>query len=791
MDKPKLIEQALPAPGRSPDQDTSLFSNLRNRASILAFATLSGLSALGCRGAKDSPQSEPSPSLSSHPVDHPAIPDAGINVQKSKIDPLNPPPEIVGAQETISPAYLYERAVFHLSKVLSYDTKEQDGRTTFFLDPYHGFEITAIATRPDGLKTEEEKQAWRNDRRLDVSKFEPTELRYRIKLDHGKELPLAATRVSSLEDTYQAATQDIKLGRKTVPLADALDTLTKAELHKTKIYRYLVDKRTEDCKKNIVELQATHKSQLAERRKLQASKDPDDVSRLADLQDEIQTTLDSITEYRKSLRHPVDYVNEFADTLVNGLIAQESQYQQDPKNKSSAKGVWQITDIALQDVQKANPRAHYKDQDRTNLARSTQIAIKYFDIIFSQIADDVEAFDQKFPEEEYSVLMPALLTAYHSGPGRFHTIVEDFLKNTPQGLTNGYDKNELQIAAKDIFAYMIIKYFHHSRYENSDRFDDESLTYALKIDAWAELMKLARQTQDPGRFTWKIASTRPSDLNIYQPPLPNEAKYIPNEEEPPRPIPSSVLILSPSAQPPVPSASAVSPAMPVPSAKTVPLPSAKPVTTQAPIAPEAQQNAAPKPIGKSLGLKDFIPETTALTHNTHVFLPNSPVGPITITSAFMEESTHSFKRYPMPAIFGDGHMEVVPPGHINLGIDYTIPDSNIKVWYGGKIVKMGIEVGYGRRITIATDVTYRYKGHDYQVEQAYAHMASFAKKLKAGSKVHHGDFIGIMGGSSTNGVEHYAHHVDLRTTIQVPDKKGQAQTYDLSLNALENQLKEK
>jgi LysM repeat protein len=166
--------------------------------------------------------------------------------------------------------------------------------------------------------------------------------------------------------------------------------------------------------------------------------------------------------------------------------------------------------------------------------------------------------------------------------------------------------------------------------------------------------------------------------------------------------------------------------------------------------------------GKSRKLN--LPITIAefqLNANNYQRFAHSLLGNITITGGFMEPNGHSQKPE-MKAIFLSGELKTLAPANRNIGIDYYVENGEVKAWYGGIITKAGREGGYGRRVHIQLDVTYRYQGKDYQVYQAYAHNQEI--EVSVGQEITQGQQIAIMGGSGI-GENDYPPHVDLSTYL--------------------------
>lgn len=160
---------------------------------------------------------------------------------------------------------------------------------------------------------------------------------------------------------------------------------------------------------------------------------------------------------------------------------------------------------------------------------------------------------------------------------------------------------------------------------------------------------------------------------------------------------------------------------------------------------------------------------------------SSPVlGDFTVTASFMDPDGHGFKRNGAYAIFSSDPQTVVriPPGRVNLGIDYVTPDGRIRNWFAGTVERVTYEPnGYGYRAVVRTDMTYRFQGRDYPVYTHYAHAAE-AFNLRSGDRITPGQDIGRMGNTGAS----QGAHVDFRTWIRLEDGR----IVDVSPNLLVN-----
>jgi hypothetical protein len=159
--------------------------------------------------------------------------------------------------------------------------------------------------------------------------------------------------------------------------------------------------------------------------------------------------------------------------------------------------------------------------------------------------------------------------------------------------------------------------------------------------------------------------------------------------------------------------------------------------------------------------------------------------PVKMTSGFMEPSdTHSAKPT-LYAIFDKNPKQIteIPPGYYNVGIDYVVltPDQSVRTWYTGVVTQSGWEEGYGYRVRIRTDITFRFNGKDYPVYMAYAHLDNIDAKAKEGDRVFQGQRIGEMGG--TGKTPPYDQHVDLQIWVKIDGKD-----VNVSPNVLVKQL---
>ncbi|HEX8720754.1 MAG TPA: peptidoglycan-binding protein [Pyrinomonadaceae bacterium] len=164
---------------------------------------------------------------------------------------------------------------------------------------------------------------------------------------------------------------------------------------------------------------------------------------------------------------------------------------------------------------------------------------------------------------------------------------------------------------------------------------------------------------------------------------------------------------------------------------------------------------------------------------------SSPVlGDFTVTASFMDPDGHGFKSNGAYAIYGDDPQTVVriPPSRVNLGIDYVTADGRIRNWFAGTVESRSYEKdGYGYRVIIRTDMTYRYQGRDYPVYEHYAHAAG-RFEVREGDRVTPGQDIGRMGNTGAS----KGPHVDFRTWIVLDDGRRVEISPNLLVNRQRN-----
>jgi LysM repeat protein len=189
------------------------------------------------------------------------------------------------------------------------------------------------------------------------------------------------------------------------------------------------------------------------------------------------------------------------------------------------------------------------------------------------------------------------------------------------------------------------------------------------------------------------------------------------------------------------------------------------------------------PSSRPLNLPITIAEHQLNSSNYQIF-SHPLLGSITITGGYMEPHGHA-RKPEQKAIFLNQTLKTLPADKShegrNIGIDYVVSDRKVKAWYGGTVTKQGKEGGYGRRVHIQLNDTYEFKGKEYQVYQAFAHLQEIW--VKVGDVVGQGDQIGVMGGSGASSDSDYPSHVDLSTYLFISGNLVQ-----LNPQALDRQL---
>ncbi|MGB3491222.1 MAG: peptidoglycan DD-metalloendopeptidase family protein [Elainellaceae cyanobacterium] len=162
-----------------------------------------------------------------------------------------------------------------------------------------------------------------------------------------------------------------------------------------------------------------------------------------------------------------------------------------------------------------------------------------------------------------------------------------------------------------------------------------------------------------------------------------------------------------------------------------------------------------------------VPEVQ-LNASNYRTISSSVLGRVTFTGGFMEPSGHGLKPVSY-AIFSDdpSRIKTLPSARRNWGIDYVVQDAGkpIRNWYAGKVIKVGLERGYGNRCYVQFGFTFAFKGRSYDVYGAYAHARSFS--VSVGNIIRQGEAIGVMGGTSGSTFT-FPEHVDFRLWVVMP-----------------------
>ena len=142
------------------------------------------------------------------------------------------------------------------------------------------------------------------------------------------------------------------------------------------------------------------------------------------------------------------------------------------------------------------------------------------------------------------------------------------------------------------------------------------------------------------------------------------------------------------------------------------------------------------------------------------------LGEFIVTEGFMSRGgPHSYKSARL-AIYADnpGVAEPVAEGVYNLGIDYVTTDGRIRSWFDGEVIALSRDArGYGNRLIMRSDLSYRFEGRDYPIHAHYAHADGF--DVGVGERVSAGQDIGDQG--STGGST--GDHVDFLIWIELDD----------------------
>ncbi len=186
------------------------------------------------------------------------------------------------------------------------------------------------------------------------------------------------------------------------------------------------------------------------------------------------------------------------------------------------------------------------------------------------------------------------------------------------------------------------------------------------------------------------------------------------------------------------------------------------------------------------GYSDAIVEgfISSASQDQFIDVPALPTD-ISITGGFMESTGHGYKSSNTNYIDGAGQPGVQTPGNYNIGIDYVFVKNgvedgsrgqDVESWFGGEIIKSGLEGGYGYRVHIQTGEQYEHNGVSYPIKTAYAHLQnnpypSFNYDPNNPIRIRPGQAFAQMGGTGSGGAEVYPIHVDFEIYINTPNGK--------------------
>lgn len=544
------------------------------------------------------------------------------------------------------------------TRIITTGSGENKEKNVFFYNPYDCFSVLVTAYPPDGNITQE----WFNHVRKWIShqpQFKDVPVNYTL----DNELPLASAAVKpefTMDAVFKNARKPVKYYDKTVPLCVAVDKLFESAFADTKLKAYLDE-------------------QYANNEQSTTKENP-------------------TTNYLRTL-------------MVLGLVSQESTYDNQQESEAGAIGIWQMTPSTCKDTSARHKSKQIKCDrgSMENIGMSTLTAVNLLNDIFISLQSDLsaldEALDSNIGQEDYFnfLLIPCLITAYHSGINGTRKMIRWFFENQIEETKRKLKEGE--IFHFEIFDEMNLQYYHANRHgddEDHGTYGPRSATYFHRVEAWAELLGYNFEEEVMNDLTEQELRSKPA-----------------------RPAPKRQADKTTAAE----------------KKRSTPRLNTK---------------------GKSCGLNADIPEIQVSSPHYPV-ISNSPVGNIRITGGFMEPTGHHLKPGKHPIIWANGKYEVRGEGPMNLGIDYVESRGRIITWYGGIVIKRGWEGGYGNRTHILTDVTYTFRGQTYQVYQAYAHARSFKKNIQKGARVQQGEIIGKMGSSGGK----YGAHIDCRTYIIV------------------------
>jgi len=733
------------------NETSSIFKSLRESlgARVLAVATALGAmgATTGCK--KDMQERDYPAAITPVPVfDSGKLADGAVTGAITK-----PDPETIRQQELIQTDGFLEGAIENYTEVFMTPVAGKDSPVPiFYMDPYKAFKIVSKAQMPAVLRKDKAgKQAFHDEQRKLIA-ADPKNNLVRVRLhdeNPERELPIVAsiTPETSLAMVIKSARNPVVMpfSRKQVPLIDVLGGEIDKVFPTTGIYKDLRATRS-----TMVEEELASKKKEAitlEKKAMELKRQGSNAAmeELKTVKSDLNTLYKEIINLDKERRKPTLYADEMRELLLYGLPAQEAVYG-NKKSAKNARGPWQITDAACEQIlgKKACATANLGDP-----ALSTNVALKYFDYMYGILKEDIQALEKAYDiGDPNELLIPCLITSYNAGYNRVQKMIRWFIKNADPAVKEKVDRGE--IIGEDLFMYMSISFYHASAYDREKQgvdglYGHDALTYYPKIAAWARLIPDYVHTEAGDKL---VAEAEEAEKN------------------------GDTLAPQASASAAVPSASSPR------ASASAPLPFVSAQKDKAPAVKETTVKGKNRPCGLTVR----IPEEQLRSPN-YPRIEKSPVGDITITGGFMEDHGHSNKP-PQKAIFEDGVLRQLPASDRNLGIDYKEEKWKILTWFGGTVERIGLEGGYGNRIVIKTDATYRFNGKDYTVYQAYGHAASFMDNIKKGQKISQFQHIGTMGGTGKNGPRSYSPHIDCRTYIIV-----NGETIDLSLNALENQLK--
>lgn len=352
------------------------------------------------------------------------------------------------------------------TRIITTGSGEKNEKTVFFYNPYDCFTILVTAYPPDGNITQE----WLNDVRKWIS-HQPQFKDVPINYTQHNELPLVSAAVKpefTIDAVFKNARKPVKYYNKIVPLCVAVDNVFEMTFADTKLKKYL-DK--------------------------QYATDPQ------------STTKENPT---------ADYLRTL---MVLGLISQESTYINQKESEAGAIGIWQITPYTCKDVSARHKSKQIKCDKGSieNIGMATLTAVNLLDDIFISLQDDLTALDEALNvnvgQKDYFdfLLLPCLITAYHSGINGTRKMIRWFLENqieeTERKLITG------EIFHFEIFDEMNLQYYHANRHVNEQErgtYGPRSATYFHRVEAWAELLGYTYEEEVMGELTEQEIKTIPA-----------------------------------------------------------------------------------------------------------------------------------------------------------------------------------------------------------------------------------------------------------------------------------------